>query len=72
MNDEEQYFEREERDDSTFGKKVLRLKSCCWMNPWAAAENVSKRWSEINISLLHAYESNFDLDDAKLVIMVAN
>jgi len=41
------------------------------MNPSAVVELVPRKWSEVHVSLLHAYESNFDLDDAKLVILVA-
>jgi len=40
MNDEPQYFERSERTNSYFSQQVLKLKSCCWMNPWAAVEKV--------------------------------
>jgi len=71
MNDEEQYFERFEQGGSTFGKQVLRLKQCCWMNPSAVVECVPKKWESIKINLLHMYEGNFDLDDTRLVIMVA-
>ena len=42
------------------------------MDPWAAAENISKKWARLNLALIHSYENDFDLGDTKLVVMVAN
>jgi len=41
--------------DSAFGKKMLRLRSVCWMDPKAFIEGIPASWSSIEVAIYHAY-----------------
>eukprot|EP00353_Schmidingerella_taraikaensis_P015764 CAMPEP_0185612160 /NCGR_PEP_ID=MMETSP0436-20130131/20013_1 /TAXON_ID=626734 ORGANISM="Favella taraikaensis, Strain Fe Narragansett Bay" /NCGR_SAMPLE_ID=MMETSP0436 /ASSEMBLY_ACC=CAM_ASM_000390 /LENGTH=63 /DNA_ID=CAMNT_0028245343 /DNA_START=459 /DNA_END=650 /DNA_ORIENTATION=+ len=53
MNGE--YFEKITRKDSVFQRKVLELKSVCWMDPKAFVEHIPDSWARINVALYHLY-----------------
>ena len=63
------YFARGNREDSVFGKKVLRLKYVWTMAPWTVVEYIPASWDEIDIVIYHGYRSNFNMDN-KLNIKV--
>lgn len=64
-----QYFSRVMREDSIFGKECLRLKSVCWMNPYAVIEHIPASWDEIEICIYHVYEEGFRMNN-KLEIKI--
>ena len=62
-----EYYERITRDDSIFGKQILRLKYVWTMGPWTAVEHIPADWDEIDIVIYHGYRSNFNMGN-KLII----
>jgi hypothetical protein len=48
-----------------FGKKCLRLKSACWMNPWALIEQfpTNKTDKKIEIYVHHMYCRDFSMNN---------
>mmetsp|Transcript_23329 Transcript_23329/g.31212 ORF Transcript_23329/g.31212 Transcript_23329/m.31212 type:complete len:92 (+) Transcript_23329:420-695(+) len=70
MNSE--YFEIVTRDDSVFGKKILRLRSVCWMNPRAYVEHIPANWKQVDVALYHVYQRNWNLREANFNVFVAS
>mmetsp|Transcript_39508 Transcript_39508/g.51717 ORF Transcript_39508/g.51717 Transcript_39508/m.51717 type:complete len:87 (-) Transcript_39508:335-595(-) len=71
MNDEPDYFERVECESSVFQRQVLELKNICWMNPWAAAESIPKRWESVDVALYHMYHDSFNFSNCQIVVSAA-
>lgn len=71
MNDTKEYFSRGPREDSVFGKKVLKLVKCCWINPSAKIECIPAKLQRVDVAMYHVYHKNFDVKDLKLTIKAA-
>ena len=65
-------FRLEERVDSVFGRKVLRLVGAAAIGPKAFIEHIPASWSSIDVSIYHAYLLDFDIGDALVRIQVAS
>ena len=57
----QEYYERITREDSIFGKQILRLKYVWTMAPWTVVEHIPADWDEIDIVIYHGYETRFNM-----------
>ena len=69
--DEPDYFTRGPRDDSVFGKDVLKLVSAEWMNPNAKIECIPSKYARLDVALYHVYHKDFSVADLLLKIWVS-
>ena len=59
-----EYFSHEGKG-YTWGKPVLRLKTVCWMNPYAIVENIpipDRKNNVLNLFFYHKYDQRFSMD----------
>ena len=63
---------REERDDSVWHRRVLKLVKVCWMDPKAYIENVPAHWKKVTIAIYHGFLEEYELSDISVVVKVAS
>lgn len=72
MNDTKEYWLRlPAQQDSVWGKQLLRLQNCCWLDPKAYVEHVPAHWKTIEVALYHSLSQDSQLQGTTLQVKVA-